>query len=234
MMSDLGHMEAPRAAHTTLRVERPAATLRELTLQKMRQAILDAHFAPGERLVERTLCEELGVSRSVVREVLRHLEAEGIVDTLPNQGPIVARLDASTAAQIYEIRALVEGDAAMACALRGDAATAERLAACVTQIEGAFAAHDHAAVRELTAQFYEQMFGSGAKSVAWEIVQSLNARITRLRALTIASDDRGRQAVAEMNEIVAAIRARDGERAREAATAHVLRVAEIAASLLPA
>ncbi|WP_240160714.1 GntR family transcriptional regulator [Burkholderia sp. Ax-1719] len=236
MMNDLGQSPPPsaRSAQATLRVERPSATLRELTLQKMRQAILDAHFAPGERLVERTLCEELGVSRSVVREVLRHLEAEGIVDTLPNQGPIVARLDASTAAQIYEIRALVEGDAAMACALRGDAATVERLAACVTQIERAFAAHDHAAVREFTGQFYEQMFGSGAKSVAWEIVQSLNARITRLRALTIASDDRGRQAVAEMNEIVAAIRARDGERAREAATAHVVRVAEIAASLLPA
>jgi DNA-binding GntR family transcriptional regulator len=122
----------------------------------------------------------------------------------------------------------------MACALRGDCATVERLATCVTRIERAFADHDHAAVRELTGHFYEQMFASGAKLVAWEIVQSLNARITRLRALTIASDDRGRQAVAEMNEIVAAIRARDGKRAREAATAHVLRVAEIAAALLPA
>ncbi|HEV3431849.1 MAG TPA: GntR family transcriptional regulator, partial [Paraburkholderia sp.] len=90
-MSDLAQSLSTHGTAASLRVERPTATLRELTLQKMRQAILDAHFAPGERLVERTLCEELGVSRSVVREVLRHLEAEGIVDTLPNQGPIVAR-----------------------------------------------------------------------------------------------------------------------------------------------
>src|SRR5215469_10859654 len=100
----------------SLKVERPTITLRELALQKMRTAILDARFLPGDRLVERALCEELGVSRTVVREVLRHLETEGLVESLPNQGPIVAILDIDTAAEIYEIRALLEGDAAMACA----------------------------------------------------------------------------------------------------------------------
>ncbi|MFM0343197.1 FCD domain-containing protein [Paraburkholderia sp. RL17-347-BIC-D] len=60
----------------------------------------------------------------------------------------------------------------------------------------------------------------------------LNARINRLRAMTIASDDRGRQAVEEMNRILDAIRARDAQRARDAATAHVARVADIAAELL--
>src|ERR1700758_4152438 len=115
----------------SLKVERHKATLRELALAKMRTAILDAHFRPGERLVERSLCEELGVSRTVVREVLRHLETEGLVDTIPNQGPIVAMLDAETAAEIYEIRALLEGDAAMACALRADEAVFARLADCI-------------------------------------------------------------------------------------------------------
>jgi len=68
--------------------------------------------------------------------------------------------------------------------------------------------------------------------VAWEIVQSLTARINRLRALTIASDDRGRQAVDEMRQIHSAILAGNGARAREAAVAHVDRVAEIARKLL--
>jgi DNA-binding GntR family transcriptional regulator len=216
----------------SLKVERRTTTLRELALEKMRTAILDAHFLPGARLVERALCDELGVSRTVVREVLRHLEAEGLVDSIPNQGPIVAVIDSDTAAQIYEIRALLEGDAAMACARHADEALIARLADCITRIERAFEAHEHQSVRELTTMFYEQMFHGGGKTVAWEIVQTLNARINRLRAMTIASDDRGRQAVAEMNLILDAFRCRDPERARDAATAHVARVASIAAQVL--
>lgn len=104
----------------SLKVERPTVTLRELALQKMRTAILDARFLPGDRLVERALCEELGVSRTVVREVLRHLETEGLIQSLPNQGPIVAILDMESAAEIYDIRALLEGEAAMACARLAD------------------------------------------------------------------------------------------------------------------
>jgi DNA-binding GntR family transcriptional regulator len=216
----------------SLKVERRTTTLRELALEKMRTAILDAHFLPGERLVERSLCEELGVSRTVVREVLRHLETEGLVDSIPNQGPIVATLDAGTAAQIYEIRALLEGDAAMACAQRADDAMIAQLAACIASIQQALDEHAHQTVRELTTTFYERMFGGGGKRVAWEIVQTLNARINRLRALTIASDDRGLQAVQEMNRILDAIRSRDSQGARDAATAHVQRVADIAAELL--
>jgi DNA-binding GntR family transcriptional regulator len=216
----------------SLKVERPTMTLRELALQKMRTAILDARFLPGDRLVERALCEELGVSRTVVREVLRHLETEGLIESLPNQGPIVAILDMDTAAEIYEIRALLEGEAAMACSQHADEALVAALEDCIGKIQGAFDAQDHQAVRELTTAFYERMFIGGKKSVAWEIVQSLTARINRLRALTIASDDRGRQAVQEMRQIVAAIGARKPFDARDAATAHVRRVAEIARRLL--
>ncbi|MFT4065456.1 GntR family transcriptional regulator [Paraburkholderia sp.] len=216
----------------SLKVKRPTATLRELALEKMRTAILDAHFHPGERLVERSLCELLGVSRTVVREVLRHLETEGLVDSIPNQGPIVAVLDFDTAAEIYEIRALLEGEAAMACARHADERTVADLAGYVDRIQQAFDAQDYQAVRALTSAFYERMFVGGQKHVAWEIVQSLTARINRLRALTIASDDRGRQAVEEMHQILSAIRSSNAPGAREAAIAHVNRVAEIARKLL--
>jgi GntR family transcriptional regulator, trigonelline degradation regulator len=216
----------------SLKVERRTTTLRGLALEKMRTAILDAHFHPGERLIERSLCEELGVSRTVVREVLRHLETEGLVDSIPNQGPIVAKLDRETAAQIYEIRALLEGDAAMACARHADEAVITRLGECIDSIRQAFETREHQTVRELTTRFYEAMFEGGGKNVAWEIVQTLNARINRLRALTIGSDDRGCQAVQEMNRILDAIRDRDAQRARDAATAHVARVAAIAEQIL--
>lgn len=216
----------------SLKVQRPTATLRELALEKMRTAIIDAHFQPGERLVERSLCEILGVSRTVVREVLRHLETEGLVESKPNQGPIVAVLDFETAAEIYEIRALLEGEAAMACAQQADERLVAELAACIDQIEQAFEAQDHQKVKAHTSAFYERMFIAGKKHVAWEIVQLLIARINRLRALTIASDDRGRQAVVEMRQILTGIRNGNGADARKAAIAHVDRVAEIAQKLL--
>ena len=216
----------------SLRVQRSTVTLRELALQKMRTAILDARFLPGDRLVERALCEELGVSRTVVREVLRHLETEGLVQSLPNQGPIVAILEMESAAEIYEIRALLEGEAAMACARLADNSVVAALGDCIEKIQTAFDARDHHEVRDLTTAFYERMFQGGRRNVAWEVVQSLTARINRLRALTIASDDRGRQAVEEMRQILAAIRAKKPADARDAARAHVERVAEIAQRLL--
>src|SRR5579864_4950577 len=97
-----------------LKVDRNAKTLRELTLEKLREAIVQGYFRPGARLVERTLCDELGVSRTVVREVLRHLETEGLVEIVARQGPIVARLDPEQVQEIYEIRALLESEAARA------------------------------------------------------------------------------------------------------------------------
>ncbi len=221
-----------RESFPSLKVERRTTTLRELALERMRTAILDARFLPGDRLVERTLCEELGVSRTVVREVLRHLETEGLVDIVPNQGPIVAVLDLDSAAEIYEIRGLLEGEAASACARYADERTIADLEELVDRIRVAFEGQDYRSVRTLTASFYERMFLAGQKQVAWEIVQSLTARINRLRAMTIASDDRGRQAVQEMRQILSAIRAGNVAGAREAAIAHVSRVAEIARALL--
>jgi DNA-binding GntR family transcriptional regulator len=74
-----------------LRIHEAPATLRALAVDRLRGAIIAGRFAGGARLVERTLCDQLGVSRSVVREVIRTLEAEGLVDTSGRAGPVVAR-----------------------------------------------------------------------------------------------------------------------------------------------
>src|SRR5690349_8077725 len=149
----------------SLKIDRSKKTLRELTLDKMRQAIVDQYFRPGQRLVERSLCDELGVSRTVVREALRHLETEGLVQTIAQQGPVVATIDADTARQVYEIRALLEGHAASGCAVRGDEEAVARLAANIMLIEAAFKRNDLPAVMERTNEFYRVMFEAAGDTV---------------------------------------------------------------------
>ncbi|MFT3987633.1 GntR family transcriptional regulator [Aestuariivirga sp.] len=215
-----------------LRISEPPRTLRELALEKMRAAILDLHFPPGTRLVERDVGQKLGVSRSVVREVIRHLESEGLVYSVPHQGPVVATLDAATAAQIYEIRAALEFAAAFAAAEKASDLDIARMDRALADISAAYATGDHRGVLAATTRFYEAMFLSGGKTVAWDMVQRLNGRISQLRAMTISSRERNRSGPAQMRKIVDAIRARDSQAAALACREHVESAAAIAARLL--
>jgi len=215
-----------------MKVERSVATLRSLTLEKMRDAILDFRFRPGERLVERTLCERLGVSRSVVREVLRHLEAEGLVETIPHQGPAVTKPDPAQAAQIYEIRGLLESEAARACALHASERDIDALGEAIDRIDAAFREGSPRDVLKATTEFYEKLFLSAGKVVAWDVVRSLHARINHLRGMTIATSGRHETAIGEMRRLHDAIRRRDGAAAYEASLAHVETVAGLADTIL--
>jgi DNA-binding GntR family transcriptional regulator len=215
-----------------MRVERSAKTLRELALEKMRAAIVSLHFRPGDRLVERDLCEQLGVSRTVVREVLRHLEAEGFIQTHGHRGPVVAKASPEEARQIYEIRAMLEGMAARACAEAATPQTIKRLEKAMEAIRKAYAGKAPLAVLAATTAFYEALFEGGGKAVAWSIVCSLNSRINHLRALTIATRDRDTEGPAQMARIVDAVRQRNGDAAFQACLDHVARASDIAQAIL--
>ncbi|RUZ60773.1 GntR family transcriptional regulator, partial [Mesorhizobium sp. M7A.F.Ca.US.003.02.2.1] len=157
----------------------------------------------------------------VVREVLRQLEAEGLVQMIPGHGPAVARPDLGRTDEIYELRALLEGIAARACAL---SATGEQLATlerALADLFGAWASATPPAVMRATTKFYEALFEAADKRVAWEIVSGLNVRINQLRSMTILSENRREPAISEMNEIMDAIRSRKPDEAEAAARRHV-------------
>jgi DNA-binding GntR family transcriptional regulator len=217
---------------TGLRVNRSAKTLRELTVERLRDAILNFQFKAGERLVERSLCERLGVSRTVVREALRHLEAEGLVETLPQQGPAVAKPDIREAAQVYEIRALLEAEAARTAAQVADSSDIARLTAANTAVQKAFADGTTRDVLKATTNFYELLFTIAGKSVAWQLVQGLNARINYLRAMTISQPNRAVDANAEMTRIIEAIARRNGKAAAKASFDHIEKVKRLAMATL--
>ena len=219
-------------AEDALRIDRSAKTLRELAVERLRDAILDGQLRPGDRLVERVLCERLGVSRTVVREALRHLETEGLVDVIPQQGPAVARLDETQAAQIYEIRASLEALAARAAADRATKADVARLRRANRAIQDAFAGGHGREIVKATSDWYELLFRIADKPVAWQVVQGLNARISQLRAVTVSQPGRAADAGAEMDRIIAAIEAGDGGAAAQASLDHLERVKALANAAL--
>jgi DNA-binding GntR family transcriptional regulator len=220
------------AAMSDLKIDRTTKTLRELTLDKLRGAIVQGYFRPGARLVERTLCEELGVSRTVVREVLRHLETEGLVEIAARQGPVVARLDPSQVGEIYELRSLLEANAVRACAEQATPDLVARLRDIRRAIEQAFAARELSRVLEHTERFYEALFEGAGKLVSLGVLKSLNARINRLRALTIATPGRGDESNREMTLLLDAIERHDADAAEAASVAHIRRTSELAMQVL--
>ena len=118
-----------------LRVGRVAAPLREQVLDVLRQAILDFRLKPGQRLIERELIEQIGVSRTTIREVLRELAAEGLVTTIPQKGAIVVVPTAEEAAEVYEVRAALEALAARRFVARASDKEVEALRAAFAEVE---------------------------------------------------------------------------------------------------
>ena len=87
-------------------------TLRESVAGEIRRMIMDGQLAPGERLFEDRLAEQLGVSRNPVREAIRALEGSGLVEVRPRRGAYVSQLDPHQATQLLELRAVIESYAA--------------------------------------------------------------------------------------------------------------------------
>lgn len=216
-----------------LKIDNPPVTLRELCLEKMRNAIITGYFPSGKRLVERTLCEELGVSRSVVREVIRYLEAEGLVEILPNKGPIVSLLNWDIASQIYEIRLLLEQSAVADCTKNLDESTKERLIILLEELEQDFSADDINHIIATSAKLYETIFTTAKHHIAWEVVQRLNGRISRLRVMTMKSTKREISGFQRIKNICEAIYLhQDPERAKQAVAEHIAEAAAVAKSIL--
>ena len=216
----------------TMRVDRSSKTLRERTLDKLREAIVSQHFRPGDRLVERELCDQLGVSRTLVREALRYLEAEGLVETLGHRGPVVAKLTIEETRQIYEIRIALESLAARACARKGSPETVARLEQALANMKNAYKKNQPSAVLAEATTFYATLFEEADKAIAWNIISSLHSRINHLRALTITTPGRSEEGPAQMQKIIDAIRIGDEDAAARACFDHVNRAAMLADQII--
>ena len=223
-------------ATESLRVTKDTPTLRELTAKRLREAILTMHFKPNQRLVERDLCEQTGVSRTCVREALRHLESEGLVERRPNKGLYVTAITLDEARQIYEVRGALEPVLGRLFAERATDHDLKALNQALDHIEKAIAGPSVRSHVEGLDAFYDALLRGSGNEVARRFVQTLRARITYLRSLTAAKADpaRKRKTLALMRTMAAAAARRDGDEVAKRCATFVERSAQFALQVLRA
>jgi len=188
---------------------------------KLRDAILSGHFKPGQRLTELDLCEQMQVSRPSVREALRRLEAEKLITTIPNRGPFVAEITWQEAREIYQVRAILEGEAAALFARRATVAEKREMTQALAAFAAADAADDAIGRLTSTSHFYEVILRGCGNGVIQDLLQGLVARINFLRARSMSRPGRTRQSATELRRILKAIEKKDSAGARAAAVDHV-------------
>ncbi len=205
----------------SLQVERHSLTLRQRACDKLRQAIIDHRFPPGTRLIERDLCEQLGVSRTSVREALRHLESEHLIEMVPHKGPVVATLSLEEISEIYEVRAVLEGMACEKFASNASDEDIETLQRAFDEIGKAATNNDHREILKIKADVYRIIFAGAKSAICQNLVRSLVSRIDVLRHMSLASAGRNADMLRELQPIMEAARARDGKAMKAAWVAHV-------------
>jgi len=197
----------------SMRVVRAAPNLRELTTEKLRDAIGTLHFKPGQRLVERVLCEQTGVSRTCIRESLMQLKAEGLVEQVQNKGLYVAAVSLDEARQIYEVRAALEAAVARMFVERATDQCVDALNNAFLRIQDVVERPDVMPYVTAINDFYDILLDGAQNNIAKSVIHNLFARINYLRIITSKKSSREYelQGVLNLKDIVTAASERDGD-----------------------
>jgi DNA-binding GntR family transcriptional regulator len=195
--------------------------LRELVFESLREAIITGKLSPGERLMEIQMAEEMGVSRTPVREAIRKLELEGLVVMLPRKGAYVAGLSLKDITDVFEIRGALEGLAAELAAERITDEELEGLERYLVKITEESETGNLTKVVETDTDFHSLIYSASRNQRLSQIINNLREQIQRFRTTSLSYPGRMKVAVEEHRKIVEAISSRDGELARKLAHEHM-------------
>lgn len=210
------------------------ASVRDRVTHALRADIITGVFVPGQRLSEADLCSHLDASRTPVREALRQLEAERLVEIRPNRGPIVVKLGWEEAERIYDVRELIEPEVVRLFALTATGERLERMDAALRDFERASSEGLHPVQLILTTTaFYEVMFEGCGNDILADILRGLLARVNLLRSRSMSRPGRPKESLKEMREILSRIRAGDVAGAQKAAIVHIRNARAQAEAAMP-
>jgi DNA-binding GntR family transcriptional regulator len=205
---------------------------RERAGEIVRDAIVGGRIAPGTRLIERELCEALGVSRTVVREVIRDLEAERLIEVVPHRGPSVATLTPKMVREVYELRAELEAMFIRAYVRVATETDFADLRGILADLRAAGERRDRAALVESITRFLHHMVEVADNQVGAEMFDQLLARINMLRMMAMEAPGQIENSIVEISELVARIEARDADGAERVLRAYTAGARDSALSQL--
>jgi len=195
--------------------------LREMVLNVLREAIMFGKLSPGERLMEVQLAEELGVSRTPVREAIRHLELEGFVVMMPRKGAYVASLSVRDIVNVFEVRSALE---VLAAGLAAERATEEELKELRILSEGCNRMWDSETSEswiKMDTSFHDLIYKCTHNDRLIQIASGIAEQNNRYRRMSFGQSTVRHASGGEHCVIYTAIAERDVEKARHLAQEHI-------------
>lgn len=197
-------------------------SLRGRVFHKIKTDILEGRYEVGHELREVTLGEEMGVSRTPVREALRQLELEGLVEIIPNKGAFVQGISSKDVEDIYRIRARLEG---LCASMAVECITQEQLdrleeIILLSHFYEEKSDIDH--LFTLDSQFHEVLYESCGSKMLEHLLKDYHQYVQRVRSRSLKRQQRAKKSTQEHAEILQAIKEKDDKNADKLATRHIL------------
>jgi len=195
--------------------------VRDYAVEKLRNALATGLYKPGDRIIDRDLCEVLGISRTSVREALRQLQTEKLITVGPRRRISVTVLTTDDAADIYLLREMLEGEAVSRFVQRDEAQAVESLTALYNGMRNAVNQQDIPELVSLSNQFTETILKGCGSDTIHALGMQLLHRVGYLKAAAMAEPDRVDSGFDELGAVVKAVTAHDAEAARQSMINHI-------------
>lgn len=200
-------------------IERRA--LHEELADQLRRAIIHAELKPGAKISEKALCEQFGVSRTPVREALKILSTEGLVQLMQNRGASVTELTWEDIQHAFPVMGALEALAGELACENATEAQIERAAALQARMVAMFERGDRKGYFRVNEEIHQLIIQASGNKALPRLLRTVSGQVRRARYHANLSKERWAQAIQEHEEILAALTARDGKRLGKLLNAHL-------------
>jgi DNA-binding GntR family transcriptional regulator len=200
----------------------PRSALHEQVAHRLRQMLVENRIAPGAKLNERELSEQLLVSRTPLREAIKMLAAEGLVELLPNRGAIAVELSEADILNTFEVMAGLEALSGELACLRITEAELTEIQAMHFEMLAAYTRRDLPTYYRINATIHSAINAAAKNPVLTATYKQVNARLQALRFRSNQDGEKWQNAVAEHEQMIDALSRRDALAMRRVLSAHLI------------